>query len=213
MEAVPSGWPPSDEGARIEAPLFPLAKVWLFPNMALPLHIFERRYRQMIEDSLDGPGRIVLGTVLQDHEAEMPGSPPVHPIGGLGEIGRHDRLPDGKFNIVLVGLERVRLREIPSDKLYRKVRVEPIDEGDGPEELRAELGEAILARSKEFLNMPEEIPIARMVDFLTLHMPLPPDVMQRLYNETNVAVRAREALEQHAIRPIRREDDGDEPGL
>ena len=45
--------------ARI-VPLFPLPNVWLFPAIVLPLHVFEQRYRQMVEDCLDGPGRIVL---------------------------------------------------------------------------------------------------------------------------------------------------------
>ena len=62
-------------------PLFPLPRVWLFPYVVLPLYVFEERYRQMIEDSLDGPGRIVLGTVEQ-------GASP-------GEIARYFQLYGG----------------------------------------------------------------------------------------------------------------------
>ena len=51
--------------------------MWMFPYVVLPLQIFEDRYRSMVEDSLDGPGRIVLGTVMDGHEEELKGSPPV----------------------------------------------------------------------------------------------------------------------------------------
>ena len=64
MEPIPQNWPP-DEPVRRVVPLFPLPQVWLFPYVVLPLHVFEERYRQMVEDSLDGPGRIVLGTIRE----------------------------------------------------------------------------------------------------------------------------------------------------
>jgi Lon protease-like protein len=56
-------------------PVFPLPNVVLFPNVFLPLHIFEPRYRQMIEDLLDGPGQIVMGTVVEEHADALAGSP------------------------------------------------------------------------------------------------------------------------------------------
>src|SRR5215468_1542148 len=102
-------------------PMFPLPGVFLFPGQLLPLHIFEPRYREMIGDLLDGPGRLVMGTVLPDHESELPGAPPMYPTAGLGEIGRHEHLADGRFNILLVGLSRVSIREVESERLYRKV--------------------------------------------------------------------------------------------
>ena len=70
------------------SPMFPLGTV-LFPSMVLPLHVFEPRYRAMVEDLLDSPGRLVIATVPEEHVAELPGSPPVYPVAGLGEIGRH----------------------------------------------------------------------------------------------------------------------------
>jgi Lon protease-like protein len=115
-------------------PMFPLPNVWLFPAVILPLHVFEQRYRQMVEDCLDGPGRIVLGTIRAGHEPDAsgapdaPGTPPIYPVAGLGEIGRHERLPDGRFNLLLVGLQRVVVREAPSDRLYRKVEIQPAPE-------------------------------------------------------------------------------------
>src|SRR6185436_20389622 len=115
----------------------------------VPLHIFEPRYRQMVEDMLDGPGRLVMGTVLEGHEGEIADAPPLYPVAGIGEIGRHEHLPDGRFNILLVGLARVRIREVESDRLYRKVETEALEEIPVAEErqraLRGELHKAILA--------------------------------------------------------------------
>ena len=72
--------PETPAGARSSlrvVPLFPLPNLWLFPSVVLPLHVFEERYRQMIEDSLDGVGRLVLGTIQAGHELDSAGSPPV----------------------------------------------------------------------------------------------------------------------------------------
>ena len=195
-------------------PIFPLNTV-LFPGAPLPLRIFERRYRQMIEDSLDGPGRIVMGTVVRGHEDELLGSPPVHSVGGLGEMWHHKRLPDGRFDILLLGLRRVRLREVESDRLYRKVQVEPLDETPPADEdlspLREEVVQAVLARTKDISMLPQRVPLSQLVDFLSLRMPLPPDVMQRLYDETDVGRRARLALSEHAVRPIPKPEERDAP--
>ncbi len=214
MDPLPNGWPPQPAPPTV-VPLFPLPNVWLFPNVVLPLRIFERRYRQMIEDSLDGPGRIVMGTVMHGHENEILGSPPVHAVGGLGEIGHHERLSDGRFNILLLGLGRVRLREVESDRLYRKVQVEPLDETPPTDEdlnpLREEVSAAVRARTQDMAELPHHVPLSQLVDFLSLRMPLPPDVMQRLYNETDVSRRARMALEEHSIRPIPKPEERDPP--
>ena len=112
-------------GPRCTAPLFPLPNFFLFPRSITPLHIFEPRYRQMIEDLLDGNGRLVMGTVKEEHLEELACSPPVHPVACLGEIVRHERLPDGRFLIWLLGVARVRVREVHSIRLYRCVACEP----------------------------------------------------------------------------------------
>lgn len=202
FEEIPEGWPPpGEEAATLVAPLFPLPRAWLFPHVVLPLNVFEPRYRQMVEDCLDGPGRIVLGTIQPGHEHEHLGTPPIEPIGGLGEIGRHERLPDGRYHIFLVGLARVRLREVESDRLYRKVEAEPIDETVPPSpetaELRREVCDAILARVDEMQEVPEQVPLAALVDFLAMRLQLPHEEMQRVYSETDPTERARTVLRAH----------------
>ena len=187
-------------------PLFPLPNVWLFPAVILPLSIFEERYRQMVEDCLDGPGRIVLGTIVAGHENESAGAPPVYPLAGLGEIGRHERLADGRFQILLVGLQRVFVKEVPSDRLYRKVEVHPAHEvpiaAPAEPELRVQLLAALTARTKDLPEIPPEFSTGHLVDMLVLRMPLEAPSLNALYSELDTERRALIALAEHAKRPI-----------
>jgi Lon protease-like protein len=186
-------------------PLFPLPRVWLFPYVVLPLNIFEERYRQMIEDSLDGPGRIVLGTVEQGAEAQLSGTPPVYPVAGLGEIGRHQRLDDGRFNVWLVGLQRVLVREVPSERLYRRVEVQPAQEiavpAEREAELRSRLVSAILERTQNLATIPPLVPLSHLTDLLVLRVPLAFQDLNQLFAELDVERRALRALELHEVRP------------
>lgn len=203
FENVPDGWPPSgEEITTLVAPLFPLPRAWLFPHVVLPLQVFEPRYKQMVEDCLDGPGRIVIGTIVHGQEHDHLGTPPVEPIGGLGEIGRHERLSDGRYHIFLVGLARVRIREVDSDRLYRQVEAEPVDENEPDNEesaqLREEVGEAILERVDDMKDVPDHVPLSALVDFLALRLQLPHEEMQAIYSEVDTMERARVVLKKHA---------------
>jgi hypothetical protein len=185
--------------------MFPLPNVWLFPFVLLPLHVFEERYRRMIEDSLDGPGRLVIATVQLGHEHELAGAPPVYPIAGLGEIGRHERLPDGRFQVLLMGLQRVHVREVPSERPYRLVEIEPAAETRvAPErdaDLRDRLVKSIHERTQNVPEFPPGVPISRLADLLILGIPLPHEVLNRLYCELDATSRAEAALAEHAVRP------------
>jgi hypothetical protein len=112
-------------------PLFPLSNVVLFPQVHCPLHIFEPRYRQMIEAALGGARRIGMVTVRPEHHAAMGGDPPLFAIGCLGDIQQARRRDDGRYDIVLFGARRFRIvEEIPrdSERLYRVARVELLEE-------------------------------------------------------------------------------------
>jgi uncharacterized protein len=205
--SFPEGWPPkSDEQStspRI-APLFPLPKVFLYPSVILPLHIFEPRYRQMVEDLRDRPGWMVISPIQAGHEDEAAGSPPVYPVGGLGEIVKHTKLPDGRFLITLAGLARVRISEVPSDAPYRMVEFEALEEiqpgSDDERRLKDELRKAILERSDVFLNLPPDLPLAPLSDLLLQNLDLPVDSMSRAFAEPAVAKRAEFALAEHRAR-------------
>ncbi len=113
--------------AIIQIPIFPLPDAVLFPHTLLPLHVFEPRYRQMVQDVLGGDRRIAMALLKPGWERDYYGRPPVCPIAGVGEIIQHEELADGRFNILLRGTMRIAiLAELPPDKPYRLVRARPL---------------------------------------------------------------------------------------
>ena len=118
-----------------QLPLFPLANVVLFPGVQTPLHIFEPRYRQMTEHALAGEGRIGMVAVRPESLDAMPGDPPVFGVGCEGRITDAKRLPDGRFNLLLLGTQRFRiLREQPPEagRLYRIAEIERLEDAFEP---------------------------------------------------------------------------------
>ena len=109
-------------------PLFPLPNIVLFPNVFLPLHIFEPRYRDMVTDALASDRLIGMVLLKPGWEHDYEGRPPVYPMGCSGVITHVDRLPDGRYNIVLRGLERFRMLEEDHLRPYRRANVEPAAE-------------------------------------------------------------------------------------
>jgi Lon protease-like protein len=117
--------------ALIRVPIFPLAGALLFPGTQLPLHIFEPRYRAMVRDALEG-GKLIVMVQPRDE-----GEPPaLFDIGCLGRIVGSKTTEDGRYNIVLEGISRVRIaREADVKTPYRQVDADRSEfEADGDEE-------------------------------------------------------------------------------
>jgi len=108
-------------------PIFPLPGAVLLPHSLVPLHVFEPRYRKMTRDCEEGHKAMALANIPDEGAAgEQP--PRVLPILGAGVLARVDRLPDGRFNLVLRGVARVRIvEELRSGEPYRLVRAEALD--------------------------------------------------------------------------------------
>jgi Lon protease-like protein len=109
-------------------PLFPLPNVVLFPNVFLPLHIFEPRYKEMVADAIASDRLIGMMLLRPGFEQQQEGQPPVFPIGCSGVMTHVERLADGRFNIVLRGLERFRIVEEDHTRSYRRAVVETLHE-------------------------------------------------------------------------------------
>lgn len=109
-------------------PLFPLPNVVLFPKTPVPLYIFEERYRTMIRETLAGNGQLVIALLRGDPPSSHQGISAVHDVACLGKIETYEELEDGKYNIVVVGIHRVRfIREIRHSP-YRLVEVEKLED-------------------------------------------------------------------------------------
>jgi Lon protease-like protein len=115
----------------VSLPIFPLPRTVLLPGAALPLHVFEPRYRALVTHCMQDDRLLGIATLKPGFEASYPGSPPIWPEIGVGEIIAHQPMPDGRSNIVLryVGRGLVR-EELLSPHLFRLVRCEepPMDE-------------------------------------------------------------------------------------
>ncbi len=118
-------------------PVFPLPGVVLFPDAILPLHIFEPRYRAMVRDAIDGNQLIAMALLKDGSETDVAGKSEVYPVGCVGRIEKVQALPDGRFNIALAGLCRVRFEEFILDQPYRQARIAPIPEAPSDESYRA----------------------------------------------------------------------------
>ena len=107
-------------------PIFPLPGAVLLPHALVPLHIFEPRYRKMTRDCDEGLRVLALANIPDDRAAaERPAR--VLPVIGVGILARVDRLPDGRFNVVLRGVQRASIeQELRSEEPYRRVRATPL---------------------------------------------------------------------------------------
>ena len=163
-------------------PIFPLPSVVLFPNVFLPLHIFESRYRQMIADSLSGDRIIGMVLLKPGYENDYEGRPPIYLTGCSGLITHVERMDDGRYNLVLRGLEKfiVHGEEDPVvGTQYRRALVTTVDEmvpGGERDELKSErqklealltpLFDGALAEHRLPQNMPDEDLVNALAQYL-----------------------------------------------
>jgi Lon protease-like protein len=107
-------------------PLFPLPNCVLFPGVVQPLHIFEPRYREMMEETLEDQSAVAMALLKPGWEKQYYGRPPVYETMCVGRVVAHERLEDGKFNLLLHGLARAKLLREEKRGLYRVGRLEPV---------------------------------------------------------------------------------------
>ncbi len=109
--------------------LFPLPNVVLFPLAVLPLHIFEERYKAMVAEAIKGSRRIAMALYCPGWETNYYGSAGIEPVVCVGTILSHERLDDGRYNLLLRGDARARIvREITGNRSYRVAELEPLAE-------------------------------------------------------------------------------------
>lgn len=194
-------------------PIFPLPNVVLFPNVFLPLHIFEPRYRQMFGEALAG-GRMIGMVLLQPgYEADYDGRPPVYATGCSGMITHAERLDDGGYNVVLRGIEKFTIarEEAPAaGRLYRTAIVTGVGEavGDGErDELRRHRRRLEQLLAPVWANgldrqLPPDLPDEDLINALAQYLEFAPIEKLALLQQPGAAARARamiELLEMNAL--------------
>jgi Lon protease-like protein len=188
-------------------PIFPLPNVVLFPNVFLPLHIFEPRYREMVADALKNDRMIGMALLRPGWQSDYERRPPVYPIGCSGVITHADGLADGRYNIVLRGVERFRILEEDDRLGYRRALVERQPDarclGEDVAAIRTQRAklDALLAPAIELSDIAGEarVPSAMadedLVHALAQYLDLEPLEKQALLEQRSLRARAESLVE------------------
>jgi Lon protease-like protein len=115
-----------DETAAV--PLFPLPNVVLFPQAVLPLHIFEERYKTMTADALAGDRLIAIALLQPGWEKNYHGAAAIAPVVCIATILAHERLVDGKYNLLLQGTARATVVRELTLHPYRTAELQALEE-------------------------------------------------------------------------------------
>lgn len=190
-------------------PLFPLTGVLLLPGGRLPLHVFEERYRNLLDDVLAEHGCVGLVQPEMPNPGDLRGEtsrerdegpPPLYEIGCVGWVEYHRRLPEGRSVILLRGWRRFRiLREIEPIRGYRRAEVDSeafrADEDPPEVEIRSE---DLVRALREFgrdhrveieIDDLTEIPGLDLLNSLAMALPFLPAEKQALLEAEDVEAR------------------------
>lgn len=204
---------PQDPCVVPRVPLVPLLNVVLFPGAILPLHIFEQRYRAMVADALglkcsrtcagpmDGRKLICLCRIKPGHDP-MDDQPPLFDVACMGQVVHHEKLGDGRYNVLLQGLCRVKLgHEYPlgeagDRKPYRRADLHPmqcskafeIDVADAREKMKSLCRRPPIEGTsvgKQIARLfASEVPTVQLADVLAFDLVECIEQRQRLLEET-----------------------------
>lgn len=188
-------------------PLFPLDTAILLPQQVIPLRIFEPRYKQLVQDVLDGTGQLALAVFAGKRwKQEYHGRPPVRPAVCIGQIVQHEREDGGDYTLLVQGVCRARIaKELPAHdtKLYREAMLEPVGIDLAEETklygVRERLGELLedkplselqlVGRVAELIHK-EQIPTAVLLELVSFALPTRAEIRYRLLAEGDAAERA-----------------------
>lgn len=188
------------------ARVFPLPNLVMFPHVMQPLHVFEPRYRAMLEEAIEDDRLIALGVLAPGWEQHYEGRPPLRSTACLCRIATHQRTDKGTYNVLLLGVRRLKLvREMPPKKLFRVVESEILEDEeplDVPTEETLQLQQRLLTAFKSVLpKIPDafeqldqllgnQITLGMLSDIVAYTIDLDLEWKIRLLSECNVINRA-----------------------
>lgn len=181
-------------------PVMVLSGVTLFPNALLPLHIFEPRYRAMLEESLGDCRMLAMAMPRDEREKE------VEPIAGAGLVRACIRNDDGTSNLILQGVSRVRFTGWEQTEPFRIGRVEPLPSREGEGTDLAPLVTRLHALCSRFKEQGIELPtqfesylnqitdVGVITDLVASTLVADPGIRQSLLEETEIPRRLEKLL-------------------
>jgi Lon protease-like protein len=153
MAEQPGDGPTFEDQSQLPDPLpiFPLPNVVLMPNAALPLYIFEERYKEMMRDCLEGQPYLSVA-LLQKGWEKKPGTPVPYSVAGFGRITRAVRRPNDCMDIVIQGMGRIELIELNEDRAYLRASVRTLNPTVRNEALAASEADTLRQKFLELLS-------------------------------------------------------------
>ncbi|HSD18976.1 MAG TPA: LON peptidase substrate-binding domain-containing protein [Anaeromyxobacter sp.] len=140
--APPGSWAALARACGAALKVFPLHGVAVLPGTPTPFHIFEPRYKALVREALRGDRVVAVPALYTKADAQQL-RPRLKPICGAGLIEAEQEYPDGRYDIIVRGLARVRLvEELPVDRMYREWKAEILEEvwpAGGPRALAPQL--------------------------------------------------------------------------
>ncbi|MFO0582476.1 MAG: LON peptidase substrate-binding domain-containing protein [Anaeromyxobacter sp.] len=195
--------------------MFPLHGAAILPGTPTPFHIFEPRYRALVSDALAG-NRVLCVPALVSRAGANEQRPPLRPLCGAGIIEAEERYPDGRFDIVVRGVARVRLlEEHPlNERGYRSFRAEIVDDV-WPEGGPKALADEVDALRQIVYDLSRRLPVesgapqlaeavaqmtdpSAITDLVTAAAVSDPETRQQVLEELDVAKRLELVLEEVA---------------
>jgi uncharacterized protein len=199
------------------ARVFPLPNMVMFPHVMQALHIYEPRYRALLEEAIEDDRLIAMGVLAPGWEQQYEGRPALRSTACLCRVATHQRTDEGTYNVLLLGVRRLRLvKEMPPHKLFRIVESEIIEDfepDDAPAGMATALQQQLLAAFKgampkipaayEQLDqlLGSQITLGMLSDIVAYTIDLDLEWKLRLLAETNVFRRTQILLEAIASRP------------
>jgi len=181
------------------SPIFPLPDFVMFPKTGHAFHIFEPRYIDMVRSSL-ASDRFITMTLLKEGSGNRGSEdPPIHTIGTLSYLFDSKKLPNGDYNIMLMGLNKVLINEADRTYTYRRGAMTIVDEIEHwPEE--GEDRQRLLQIFSRFLELSNTEPRLKLFDnpiidsqmltnLISALLPIPPSEQQKLLELPDVSLR------------------------
>jgi ATP-dependent Lon protease len=188
------------------ARLFPLPNLVLFPHVIQPLHVFEPRYVALLRDAIEGDRLIAMALLEPGWEDDYEGRPTIAPVACLGRVLTWQAQPGNRYNLLLLGLRRVRVvRELQPERSFRDAEVELVED-DYPcsaTTRRPALHQKLVAAFEKMLPRIKDaeelfnqlsvdtISLGALTDVISYALDLDVQAKQLLLSEDNVDCRAR----------------------
>lgn len=185
--------------------LFPLPNLVLFPGVVQALHIFEPRYIELLNDALSDDNLITMALLKSGGSPETSYGPEISSTVCVGKIISHTELPDGRFNLFLVGTKRARIvEEFDSEMSYRMAKVQIVEDVTGANVDHTILRHQIITEFRKLASLhsewnhealdpflDEDLPIGQLIDMIGYACGIDPTEQQRILETPDVGQRGK----------------------